>query len=112
MMMSIQQNQHSAPQDEGTQEIDVLLLYGHANQNTTTPNNCIAHMVESGTAWVKQQSPKNMPVAQAIRRLSTHEHATLKSNMLAAAKNDLAQQSDLDQSIAYLQALGQLARAE
>lgn len=109
-MMSIQQNQYSAPQDKGTQEIGAL-LYGHANQHSTADNS-VTHMVEAGTTWIKQQSPRMMTVAQAIRQLSPLEHATLKANMLAAAEGDLAEQSDFDQSIAYLQALGQLARVE
>lgn len=69
----------------------------------------VARMKQAAESWLLQHGTSRS-VAQAVTHLSAADHAAMKAAMLAAMQDELPRYSDLDQMVAYLQALGQLAQ--
>lgn len=95
--------QHNAPNTAASAA--GALLYGRSVGTAG-----VARMKQAAESWLLLHGTSRS-IAQAVTHLSAADHAAMKAAMLAAMQDELPRYSDLDQMVAYLQALGQLAQA-
>ncbi len=96
--------QHNAPKSAASAA--GALLYGRSVGDAG-----VMRMKQAAESWLRAHRA-NRSIAQAVTHLSAADHEAMKAAMLAAMQDELTHYSDLDRMVAYLQALGQLARGK